>query len=71
MKDCYAVRLIRYYNTLPDTDTRSRLLKLWHRLCRQRHYTKEQFHTDHPEETPEHCYIKNRHAWTQEELGYE
>lgn len=70
MKNCYAVHLIRWFNSLPDVDNRISLLRLWHRMRGVHYYTKESFFMRNQNNLARHI-IDNRHIWTDEELEYE
>ena len=70
MKDCYAVHLIRWFDSLPEKDTRGKILRLWHCWRKIDHHTQESFFATNTDNLPRHL-IDNRHTWTQKELGYE
>lgn len=70
MKDCYAVHLIRWFNALPEKDTRKRWKRLLHRFWKIDYRTKESFFSTNQENLCRHL-VDSRHAWTRKELGYE
>lgn len=68
MKDCYAVHLINWFNLLPEKDTRSVLVRAWHKLNKIEYWHREKFFAFNESNLARNV-IDNRHAWTKEELG--
>ncbi len=71
MKNCHAVRLIRAFDALPDTDARGFIRRTIDRVRGRVCYTKEDRWRDNPPSALSHAIVKNRDAWTRKELGYE
>lgn len=76
MKDCYAVHLIRWFNDLPEKDTRRWYVRLWYKLRKKPYLTQEVFLSADKSKMPYLCLteqyiIENRDKWTREELGYD